>query len=192
MIFEMTLDYNVILPITITVALSYGTRTLLSRESIYTLKLNRRGHVLPQMLQTNFHQIRQAREVMTHHFGVIPESVTLEDISRRFSDNDGVPLLLVENQMKQVVGTLARDDFKKIGGLSDQNSPPGAMIDRRFEVAKSETPLLNLLIRMERNGASVALISDREGGISSGEIRGFIRSSELGEALAQSLEIYSE
>ncbi len=42
-IFEMTLDYNVILPITITVALSYGLRTMLLKESIYTLKLVRRG-----------------------------------------------------------------------------------------------------------------------------------------------------
>ena len=36
MIFEMTLDYSVILPMTITVAISYGVRKVLSRESIYT------------------------------------------------------------------------------------------------------------------------------------------------------------
>ena len=39
MIFEMTLDYRIIIPITITVAFSYGVRTMLCRESIYTLKL---------------------------------------------------------------------------------------------------------------------------------------------------------
>ena len=35
MIFEMTLDYTVIIPMTITVALSHGVRTLLQPESIY-------------------------------------------------------------------------------------------------------------------------------------------------------------
>lgn len=47
MIFEMTLDYTVIVPMTITVTLSYGIRKMLSPQSIYTLKLARRGHFVP-------------------------------------------------------------------------------------------------------------------------------------------------
>ncbi len=47
MIFEMTRDYNVIIPITITVAFSYGLRKALCSESIYTLKLVRRGRMRP-------------------------------------------------------------------------------------------------------------------------------------------------
>ena len=39
MIFEMTLDYGVIIPMTITVAISYGVRKVVCSESIYTLKL---------------------------------------------------------------------------------------------------------------------------------------------------------
>lgn len=38
MIFEMTRDYQVIVPMTLTAALSYGIRKLLCRESIYSLK----------------------------------------------------------------------------------------------------------------------------------------------------------
>jgi CIC family chloride channel protein len=47
MIFEMTMDYTVIIPVTITVALSHGIRKMLSPQSIYTLKLVRRGHLMP-------------------------------------------------------------------------------------------------------------------------------------------------
>jgi CIC family chloride channel protein len=61
MIFEMTLDYNVIIPMTITVALSYGVRRLLSRQSIYTLKLVRRGHYMPEALRADFHQFQHSR-----------------------------------------------------------------------------------------------------------------------------------
>ncbi len=50
MIFEMTLDYNVIVPMVITVIAAYGTRKALSKESIYTLKLARRGHHVPETL----------------------------------------------------------------------------------------------------------------------------------------------
>ena len=48
MIFEMTLDYNVIIPITVTVAVSYGIRTVLCPQSIYTLKLTRVDTTFPR------------------------------------------------------------------------------------------------------------------------------------------------
>jgi CIC family chloride channel protein len=48
MIFEMTLDYGSIIPMIITVAISYGIRRLISRESFYTAKLARRKHSIPE------------------------------------------------------------------------------------------------------------------------------------------------
>jgi chloride channel protein, CIC family len=64
MIFEMTLDYNVILLITVTVALSYGLCTTLLKENIYTLKLVRRDHYMPTALHVNLMHIRCARDIM--------------------------------------------------------------------------------------------------------------------------------
>ena len=63
MIFEMTLDYGVILPLTITAAVSYGLRRGLSAESIYTMKLTRRGHTMPQALQANAHLVRRVSDL---------------------------------------------------------------------------------------------------------------------------------
>ena len=39
MIFEMTRDYDIVLPMILAVAVSVGVRRVLSRENIYTLKL---------------------------------------------------------------------------------------------------------------------------------------------------------
>jgi CIC family chloride channel protein len=50
MIMEMTFDYSVVIPLTFTVAMSYGVRRFLTRQSIYTLKLARRGHYIPEAL----------------------------------------------------------------------------------------------------------------------------------------------
>ena len=44
MIFEMTRDYDIVLPMILAVAVSLGVRRMLSRENIYTMKLVRRGH----------------------------------------------------------------------------------------------------------------------------------------------------
>ncbi|OYY05518.1 MAG: chloride channel protein [Acidocella sp. 35-58-6] len=43
MIFEMTRDYNIVLPMILAVALALGVRRLLSRENMYTAKLVRRA-----------------------------------------------------------------------------------------------------------------------------------------------------
>jgi CIC family chloride channel protein len=51
MVFEMTRDYTVILPVIVTVTIACAVRQRLLPQTIYTLKLVRRGHVVPQGLQ---------------------------------------------------------------------------------------------------------------------------------------------
>ena len=51
MIFEMTLDYNIVLPMILAVAVGLGVRRVLSRENIYTMKLVRRGHPIQHSRQ---------------------------------------------------------------------------------------------------------------------------------------------
>ena len=74
MIFEMTLDYNVIIPMTLTVAIAYEVRKLFSQESIYTFKLVRRGHRMPEALETNAHFFRRARDLMNARIYLVPAS----------------------------------------------------------------------------------------------------------------------
>lgn len=47
---ELTNDYTVGLPLMMIVAISYGIRRMLILDSVYTLKLTRRGHYLPGKL----------------------------------------------------------------------------------------------------------------------------------------------
>jgi CIC family chloride channel protein len=51
MIFEMTLDYTMIIPLTLAVAVSYATRRSIIRDSIYTRKLTLRGEPVPEALR---------------------------------------------------------------------------------------------------------------------------------------------
>jgi CIC family chloride channel protein len=48
MIFEMTLEFSLVVPILLTVALSYGLRRLMCQQSFYTMKLTRRGRPIPE------------------------------------------------------------------------------------------------------------------------------------------------
>ncbi|HEY4910793.1 MAG TPA: chloride channel protein, partial [Methylomirabilota bacterium] len=72
MVFEMTRDYTAILPVILTVALASAVRQWLSPSTIYTLKLLRRGHVVPQGLQGWMGELRSSN-VMTADFQLLSE-----------------------------------------------------------------------------------------------------------------------
>ena len=65
MTFEMTRDYKTILPIILTTVVSHMTRKAISEDSIYTLKLVRRGHIVPEGLTAAMHAAQRVKDVMT-------------------------------------------------------------------------------------------------------------------------------
>lgn len=76
MIFEMTRDYNIVLPMIIAVAISLGVRRILSLPNIYTIKLRRRGHPIPRALHANLFLVRSARDIMLQDFAILDASTT--------------------------------------------------------------------------------------------------------------------
>ena len=76
MIFEMTRDYDLVMPSIVAVALAIGVRRLLSLENIYTIKLVGRGHFVPKALHANMFLVRRAREVMQKDVTILPPTPT--------------------------------------------------------------------------------------------------------------------
>jgi CIC family chloride channel protein len=64
MLFEMTRDYSVILPVMLAVGIAYAVRKRLCNANIYTLKLLRRGHVMPEGLRSALDEAHEARHLM--------------------------------------------------------------------------------------------------------------------------------
>tara|TARA_B100000686_G_C16555143_1_gene844718 strand:- start:132 stop:812 length:681 start_codon:yes stop_codon:yes gene_type:complete len=64
MAYEMTRDYNTILLVLIAATTSWTTRKVAVGNSIYTIKQLRRGHVVPEGLQTAMDHARRASDVM--------------------------------------------------------------------------------------------------------------------------------
>ena len=81
MIFEMTLDYSVVLPMTLTVAVSYGLRRALLSESMYTMKLARRGHPMPWALQANAHLVHHVTDIAIDDARILPDDTPGADLA---------------------------------------------------------------------------------------------------------------
>lgn len=90
MITEMTRDSNVILPVIIVVSTAYATRKTLMRESIYTLKLLRRGHVVPEGQQAAIMSANTVEEVMSAAYCITPDNPVPDESGTCFTSNNGI------------------------------------------------------------------------------------------------------
>jgi CIC family chloride channel protein len=85
MIFEMTRDYDLVMPSIVAVALAIGVRRRLSAENIYTIKLVGRGHFVPKALYANMFLVRRAREVMQKDVTILAADCDLDAFLRQHS-----------------------------------------------------------------------------------------------------------
>lgn len=191
MIFEMTLDYNVIIPMTITVALSYGIRTKLSPQSIYTLKLARRGHYLPSYFLSNFHLIRHARDIMAKDFRVLTSTVTVVDYLQSLPEEPGTLHAVVEDA-GVVVGVFGKDLALKSSARECGDVPVDEVLDKNYIKVLPDAKAFDILEMMRARNATVALVVNRLDDSSLPNVVGIIDKVGIIDAMEASFDLYSE
>jgi CIC family chloride channel protein len=191
MIFEMTLDYSVIIPVTITVALSYGVRRMLSQESIYTWKLVRRGHYAPQALRTDFHQLQRARDVMDTRFTPVAASNTLDDLAHIAAEQPEVSWFLVTDA-DGVRGFLTKEAVLTPLCQLREVVTLGEIADRQYITVAEDATLFDVMDSMRLSHVAVAVITHETPSVSVDQVRGLITKHQIGDTLAQGVELYSD
>ena len=191
MIFEMTRDYTVIIPMTITVALSYGIRKRLTAQSIYTLKLVRRGRYLPSNFMSDFHLVQRARDIMASEVHLLPASKAIDD-NLRSQSADGTTRYVVVDESEAVVGTLAADRLLRDLVQNGGRGLAGEMADRNFIAVPPEAKLIDILHTLHAHGASSVIVTESPQDLSIHGVVGVIDKERIVEALEGSLEMFSE
>src|SRR5208282_6859457 len=95
MIFEMTRDYDLVMPSIIAVALAIGVRRLISQENIYTIKLVGRGHFVPKALHANMFLVRRARDVMQEDVTLLTADAHFDALLRQHGEEQGLRYVVV-------------------------------------------------------------------------------------------------
>lgn len=191
MIFEMTLDYSVIIPMTITVALSYGIRRMLSKESIYTLKLVRRGHYLPEALQANPQQLKRAMDVMDTQFVAVPAFSTPDEFMHIVSEQSAASYFLIKD-INQIIGVVTKDSIPKVIGQVGKPIKLGDIASKNFVIVEEKTTLSEVIARMQSSQASVALVTHDTGSASVDNVKGLITKQQIADAIVQTMEMFSD
>ncbi|GMA64313.1 chloride channel protein [Alicyclobacillus fastidiosus] len=107
MLFEMTGDYGIILPIMITSVLSATIAGTLLQENIYTMKLARRGLNIRRKREPNRMKAISVGEALAEERLTMPANTTVVQAWDRFSQS-GEWFAVVRNEQGIVVGSVAR------------------------------------------------------------------------------------
>jgi CIC family chloride channel protein len=191
MIFEMTRDYDIIMPIIVAVALAIGIRRLLSRENIYTVKLVSRGHVIPKAMHANMFLVRHAEEVMDRSVLVLPAETDFAAFLRETSAG-GFKHIVVTSE-DRIVGVLRVNTELRLGLESAYSGVRlGDIAQKNFTVSRAEDVVFDVVDRMWRHGASMSIVT--KGGRRvprAGNIVGMISKEHIADSVADSVRPYS-
>ena len=136
MIFEMTRDYDIIMPIIVAVALSIGVRRLLSRENIYTVKLVTRGHLIPKAMHANMFLVRHAEEVMDRDVMLLPAETDFAAFLRETSAGGFKHIVVTRDD--RIVGVLRVNT--ELGSAWKPPIPASCSATSRRRISPSRAP----------------------------------------------------
>lgn len=158
MIFEMTRDYNVIIPLIIAVSLAYGVRHLLMADDIYTLKLSRRGRHLPTSVQSNLYLMRGALDLIKAPFLKLEADVNIGTLRKQLSARHSPPhILLVKNE--ELVGIITTDVLAQMLGRTDNDTPLSVFAEPRFSLMGEHTQVIDLVSHLREEDTRIALLT---------------------------------
>ncbi|MEJ2208365.1 MAG: chloride channel protein, partial [Anaerolineae bacterium] len=176
-LFEMTGDYNIILPLMLTTVVTTLIARMLSRESIYTLKLTRRGIHLEQGQDVDVMQGVTVGEAMTTDIDVVPPDMSLPNLSQEFArtHHHGFPVVDSDGGLVGVVGIRDLEQALSAGPIEDKTVMDIATTEGLL-LAYPEEPMWRALRRLGTRDVSRLPVVEREG---SRQLVGVIRRRDI-------------
>jgi CIC family chloride channel protein len=186
MTFEMTRDYEIVMPMILAVATSVGVRRLLSRENIYTLKLVRRGRTIPKALHANMFLVQHAREVMDSDVLVLPAEDSFDSFLREHEK---------EGRLRHVVVIRKSRIYEVIRvntGLEGAHTGVtlGDVASRDFTIVGEDDVAYDVIDKMWRKHAFMAVVVRGHGMRGVEDVLGVITKEHVEDSVASSLKNY--
>ena len=150
-VYEMTGDYRIILPIMIAAGLSSWIARYIDPESIYMKKLSRRGETLARGLDMQSLEHVRVRDVMIRDFPTVSYNDTLDQIIGVARSNLHIESLPVMDADETLIGIIRAEDLHRV---LDADLEPH-LVNAEDIVMKSPlsvSPELNLLEAMRDFG----------------------------------------
>jgi CIC family chloride channel protein len=154
-IFELTNDYNIILPLMASCLISTVISSVLLEGSIYTIKLLRRGVDIRSGMEQNILRALKVGEVMGKKIARVEAAATVPEILDAFREQDA-SYLHIFNEQNQLVGILSFRDIRRLGAGGETSRPltAGDIATRAVSVVTPTDDIRTALHLMGDKGVS--------------------------------------
>jgi CIC family chloride channel protein len=156
MVFEMTRDYEIIVPVIVAVAVAAGVRRFLVAETIYTVKLRHRGHRIPKERHANLYLVAPARDVMEPRF-VRAEAGAPLSAALASDDADDLMAIVVEREGR-IVGLVPPRSGLWVQRREDPSLTIDAFVEPQLVLIREDDLLSRALARLKRHRAGAAIV----------------------------------
>lgn len=186
MVFEMTRDYAIIVPVIVAVALAAGVRRALISETIYTVKLRHRGHRIPKERHINLYLVKQAQDIMERRFIVASAGTTLKQ-AMAAEDVDDARAIVVERRGR-IVGLIP----PRSGLWAKSQTNPSLLVEhfveRRLVICRDQDLLSLVFARLKRHRAGAAIVFRAAMRPRASDIVGVVTKRVIADAVIESYE----
>ena len=191
MIFEMTRDYDLVMPSIVAVALAIGVRRLLSPENIYTIKLVGRGHFIPKALYANMFLVRRARDVMQKDVTLLAADAHFDAFLRQHGEEQGLRRVVVTRGnhiagVVQVNTSLRRGSEQAYSGVR-----LGDVAQRNFTVARESDIMFDVVQRLTHRDAVMAIVVKDRSRARPSDVVGIISKDQITDSVGASIKPFS-
>ena len=190
MIFEMTRDYDIVLPMILAVALALGVRRMLSRENIYTLKLVRRGHPIPKALHANMFLVRSAAEIMDRDVLVLDEATLFAAFLGMAAAQGGLRHVVVTRGGTIIGGLRVNTDLRRALGAAAPDVRLGDLAAPNFTLVGPGDVAFDVIKTVWNRRVAMAIVVGRAEPQREARVLGVITKEHVADTVARSVEIY--
>jgi CIC family chloride channel protein len=192
MIFEMTRDYNIVMPMIVAVAVSVQVRRMLSPETMYTLKLVRRGHPIPKALHANMFLVQRAADVMNRDITILPAETSLDAFLQQVPEDQPV-LHVVVTRDDHIAGMVRLNPGMRHGlARTDTGLTLGDMAGLKFTIVHETSLVFDVIRRIWAKDAVLAIVVRGRGAPRGGDVLGIIGKEQVADSVAASVQNYPE
>jgi len=189
MIFEMTRDYDIVLPMILAVAMAQGIRRTIMQDNIYTLKLTRRGIHIPTTLHSHMFLVKRARNVMNKVLSVYPADMGLDEFHAAIKAQPQTARHVVITRGNRITGLVSVHDALRIAGKTETSLLTlDDLCDNNFTIAREKDVMFDVIKRMSRRGNKLAVVvKDHHGVPRASDLLGYITNDDIADSVAESL-----
>ena len=191
MIFEMTRDYDIVMPMIVAVAVSIGVRRMLSAENIYTIKLVARRHFIPKAMHANMFLVRPAADVMEKDFQLLPSGLGFDEFLR-LPEKQGTLRHIVVTEGERIVGTLRVNTALRHGLEGAYTGVSlGSVANERFTIAHESDVMFDVIQRFWRRKGSMIVVVRGTGVPRASNVVGVLTKEHIADSVADSVRPYA-